>query len=786
MATGKSIAMFDIKDVSGGCNYSDDIMTVAKNQSPDSLNVEFFNGRIRKRPGERTITTLPSYSGSITTNLLIVGGGGGGGGLADGGQGGGGGAGGYLEGTYSVASGASISVVVGAGGAHSTNGDNSSFDGIIALGGGGGASPALSGGSGAGGFGVGAGTGGTGTQTSVSGLTAYKSDGGAGYSTSPNQSGGGGGGAVGTSGFAGVSGQGGAGAGGRASSITGASVVYAAGGGGGTRGANAGGVGGTSNIGGHGGGLNDDSDITAGTTNTGSGGGGAGNVSNGAAGGSGIVIVSYATPSLDNGTGGTITHSGGNTIHSFTSSGTFTAPTTTSTNYIGYSLVDFSNVSDKHRQIAHIGSGVFSFDRLTNVSDTLRTGTPYARSFNAKVSSYLIQTYSDYSAPYYWDGSATTMTTVSANAPGFKRAVEYQGYLIGMNTSTATMRCYYQPISNLLGGGAAYTDYFTLTPAPNDDEISDPFILNGRLYAGTKTSIFRISFVGGVTVFEFKQVVSDIGVVPNTSQVVVTKEFGQVVIFLGTDKRIYLFDGSNVKSVSDLFYFHNKTTPISLDLLDDNYIENSYAVYDPTRRIYRLWCTKLAETRNKYCLNIDVDTFAYYPFDNMVYSCGYVCQDDRHRPSVICIDYNGLLHKMFIDNPTDNGTAINEYYTSPVVSKQSSAIKKGGTINLHITPVSNASLIMYEKVDFRRAWTQSTLIPLASPRDKFLGVNFILGSSLLGSEKDILYQQVDVGASFNDYQFKLKSNTPTSQQWEILDLDVSQEVLRMGRAEAQR
>ena len=60
---------------------------------------------------------------------------------------------------------------------------------------------------------------------------------------------------------------------------------------------------------------------TAGTVNTGGGAGGGGNTSvqNGAAGGSGIVIISYAGSQIF--TGGTVTSSGGNTIHTFTASG---------------------------------------------------------------------------------------------------------------------------------------------------------------------------------------------------------------------------------------------------------------------------------------------------------------------------------------------------------------------------------------------------------------------------------------------------------------------------------
>jgi hypothetical protein len=44
---------------------------------------------------------------------------------------------------------------------------------------------------------------------------------------------------------------------------------------------------------------------------------------NNGAGGSGIVIITY--PGSQRGSGGTVTSSGGNTIHTFNSSGTYTA-----------------------------------------------------------------------------------------------------------------------------------------------------------------------------------------------------------------------------------------------------------------------------------------------------------------------------------------------------------------------------------------------------------------------------------------------------------------------------
>jgi hypothetical protein len=122
-------------------------------------------------------------AGVTSVDVLVVGGGGGGGygtTLGDDYGGGGGGAGGliYKEG-HSVTPGSLITVTIGAGGlgntdgsARGTNGGNSAFGTLIALGGGGGATRnanqnGASGGSGGGAYG--SGTGGTGLQPSQSG-----------------------------------------------------------------------------------------------------------------------------------------------------------------------------------------------------------------------------------------------------------------------------------------------------------------------------------------------------------------------------------------------------------------------------------------------------------------------------------------------------------------------------------------------------------------------------------------------------------------------------------------
>ena len=269
---------------------------------------------------------------SYSINYLVVAGGGSGSSqyTRSGNTGGGGGAGGLLSGSFFATTGATYTATVGAGGAavgngittdvQGNNGSNSSFNIATAIGGGGGgqsASAGSNGGSGGGGGSQNPNVGGSGTAGQ-----GYAGGGGAG---SGGAGGGGGAGAAGGNASGNNSGAGGIGV---QSSISGTATYYAGGGGGGGCTPTGPQVAGAGGNGGGGAGANQNNNGTSGAANTGGGGGASGggnsatNVISGA-GGSGVVIISYL--GAQKGTGGTVTSSGGYTIHTFTSSGTFIA-----------------------------------------------------------------------------------------------------------------------------------------------------------------------------------------------------------------------------------------------------------------------------------------------------------------------------------------------------------------------------------------------------------------------------------------------------------------------------
>ncbi|KND50367.1 MAG: hypothetical protein AB202_01785 [Parcubacteria bacterium C7867-007] len=249
--------------------------------------------------GDPAAAALPGPGGNVS--YLIVGGGGGGGTTG----GGGGGGGEVSTGSIALPGGTTYPIVVGTGGLTgvsggvAANGTFSSAFSITGLGGRGGSLVDRDGGA--------SGSGNAGGLTGPIGSGA----------------GGGGQGGVGQDGPVFGAGNGGPGI---TSSLSGSSVGYGGGGGGGT--GAGGGSGGSATHGGGSGGAGAVFGLP-GTANTGGGGGGGGGSFGsgaGGTGGTGVVIVSYPTGSLIGATGGIMSTSGGNTIHRFTTSGSFIVP----------------------------------------------------------------------------------------------------------------------------------------------------------------------------------------------------------------------------------------------------------------------------------------------------------------------------------------------------------------------------------------------------------------------------------------------------------------------------
>ena len=367
----------------------------------------------------------------VIAKVLVVAGGGGG---ANSGSGGG--AGGYVYNSSFTLLSQSYPITVGGGGiggnptgnpSPGTKGGNSVFSTITAEGGGNGVSHGNgaggNGGSGAGGaitpYGGSVAPGGTGSQGNAGGTGTVTLSGQDWYG---NSGGGGGAGGAGVNGANNATAPAGNGGVGLSNSITGSAVYYAGGGGGGeVFGGAVAGSGGT----GGGGNSNKNAAGSNGVANTGGGGGG-GSITdspfaynNGGNGGSGVVVISYPTGSIT-ATGGTITTSGGNTIHTFTSSGTFTVLTSKiPTDIAGLRLwLDTSQITGKN-----------DGDSVSSWTDSSGNGNNVVQATGSRQPIYKTNIIKDKPALRLVAASSQTMT-VSTNFPA-PTTVLYVAHMTG-------------------------------------------------------------------------------------------------------------------------------------------------------------------------------------------------------------------------------------------------------------------------------------------------------------------------------------------------------------------
>jgi hypothetical protein len=385
-----------------------------------------------------------SYGPAFVEALVVAGGGGGGFEM-----GGGGGAGGVLYSSLvPVYAGNAYTVTVGAGGSgrtsnadNTTNAGNSTFSTLTAIGGGAGGNNSYTyDGTNTGGRPMGGGSGGGDGegQTLAPGTPGQGYAGGAAIEGGYYHSGGGGG--AGAPGNAGSTVGGGDGGIGLPFNISGNPSYYSGGGAGGTYSPSGPTRAGRGGLGGGGGG-NFNAAGSAATANTGGGGGGGSYSpsSAGGAGGSGIVIIRYAGP--QKASGGTITSVNGDTVHTFTTSGTFTTgtnwgdssgnnntgaltngPTYSSAN--GGSIV-FDGVNDS--VIIPFNAATFTFNSGQTIIIWMKNQSPSSARRNPYNQAYAgggtITHENDTTFSYYWGSGGADNSPYAGFSSGFSVVV---------------------------------------------------------------------------------------------------------------------------------------------------------------------------------------------------------------------------------------------------------------------------------------------------------------------------------------------------------------------------
>jgi hypothetical protein len=200
----------------------------------------------------------------------------------------------------------------------------------------------------------------------------------------------------------------------------------------------------------------------------------------------------------------------------------------------------------------------------------------------------------------------------------------------------------------------------------NDVGVTGGFILNGRLYVMKNFSIFRYTYTGSPSpLVDIKQVKSTTGTKsPRTVRNVDTPD-GEMVMFLGSNKKLYIFDGQDTKEVSDAIDTPNGLTSVYMQTVNEKIFNKCFAVVHQDLGWYELFIGIGTGTNDvpNYSIVYDYRMKSFWPFGNRNFTYGNVSDNGSDKRLVYAQGTNGVAYVLHSSN-SDDGAAINGYWTS--------------------------------------------------------------------------------------------------------------------------
>lgn len=453
-------------------------------------------------------------------------------------------------------------------------------------------------------------------------------------------------------------------------------------------------------------------------------------------------------------------------------------------------LFDFGVNPGDRKLVGAFGTTIQKQDDLDGLWDSLDTARQDNTHYFERSGTTLIICDDARNTVRTWDGSAATLSDLNADAPKCKIPRVFQGFLLLMNEKDNPRRIYFEDESTITTGD--WADFFTL-PAPDDDEAFMGIEYNGRFYVTLRTAWYRVSFVGGSAVFSFKKVSSVVGGVPRTIKVVSLPDIGEVIMYLGWNRRIYVFDGTSSTPISFNYENDNGQTDIFLKNINQGGLINSHAVVDEDKNIYRVYVPIGGEGQSSHSLNINLRTLSMSPFKNQRFTASVIAEDSLKRRWHICggydystdggstfTRYGGKAFRIDRTNK-DVSTAIDDEYISPKFFRSHVGdLKKEAHLMMYFEPKASYKLDFYDRKDFELDWKNRTDIPMYNQGDDFLAGNFILNDNNLGSQRDGVTWPIDIPIVHNSYQYRLKSASATNKPWVLYRTEATGKTMGIG------
>lgn len=213
------------------------------------------------------------------------------------------------------------------------------------------------------------------------------------------------------------------------------------------------------------------------------------------------------------------------------------------------------------------------------------------------------------------------------------------------------------------GGDSGTNDITT----PGDVGLTGSFILQDRMYVTKAWNIYRITYTASIPLLDIKNALSVVGTKsPRATKNLDIPGTGEVVIFFGTDRNLYLFDGFSLTNLSDDIQLNNGLSQVYMSNVNTQALDKVFAVNHSNIGCYEIFLPIGNATVPNYSLFYNYLTKSFWPFGNRNFTSGNVSDNGAGERVVMVVGAtNGITYEINTDQHVDDdGLAINNYWTS--------------------------------------------------------------------------------------------------------------------------
>lgn len=439
-----------------------------------------------------------------------------------------------------------------------------------------------------------------------------------------------------------------------------------------------------------------------------------------------------------------------------------TSAGTTGVTTAGWACFDFG-VNPNRWLVIPAGTGIYASSDLGVNFVHIATDRSTTYQWLTRSKNVLIACSDAYDNVIFWDGSAgTNFATISSNATATKYAINFQGFLILLNSEARPRGFFYEDDNTQLTG--RYEDDFDL-PSEDSDEITTAFILRKKLYISTRYKLFRLTFVGGNPDWSF-QVVKDFGFVPRTVDKLFIKDIGEVAVGETWDRRIRFFDGGDDRIASDNIEQDNNICDFAMSKTSyaGSGLVTNFGVTDENEQTYRL-TTIIGEnsTEVTHAINLDGRTLGFYPYQNQKFQSSCMAESANRR-FLVAIDQSGFVHMLNSGNQ-DVVTPVDDIYNSRFLfDKSPSQVSKAKRIDHFFTSNACGDVFYSDRNDFSSTFKLRKIIRVNSSGTVFQH-----------------HETTEVPSVQNVYQYQISSSSGTNVPWRLNRTDFFVKGLGIGK-----